>query len=138
MLALTVAVAHEAYQMAYRDELTGLLGRRALNGRLQRLGRRYVLAMVDVDHFKRLNDRQGHDIGDHMLRMIAAHLRWVDGGKAYRYGGQEIHAGLSRSRPGCLPRVPRSAAPTGAIGCTRETAIPVRRATNRADPCAAA
>lgn len=90
MLALTVAVAHEAYQMAYRDELTGLLGRRALNERLQRLGRHYVLAMVDVDHFKRLNDRYGHDVGDHVLRMIAAHLRRVDGGKAYRYGGEEF------------------------------------------------
>lgn len=91
MLALTVAVVHEAYQMAYRDELTGLPGRRALNERLQRLGRHYVLAMVDVDHFKRLNDRYGHDVGDQVLRMVAAHLRRVGGGgKAYRYGGEEF------------------------------------------------
>ncbi|HAL67587.1 MAG TPA: GGDEF domain-containing protein, partial [Pseudomonas sp.] len=39
MLMIATAVAHEAYQMAFRDELTGLPGRRALNERLQRLGR---------------------------------------------------------------------------------------------------
>ena len=53
MLSLAVAVAHEAYEMAFRDELTGLPGRRALNERLQRLPRQYVLAMTDVDHFKK-------------------------------------------------------------------------------------
>nr|WP_276583986.1 GGDEF domain-containing protein [Pseudomonas sp. RIT-PI-AD] len=99
MLALTASVVHEAYQMAYRDELTGLPGRRALNERLQRLGRNYVLAMVDVDHFKRFNDRHGHDVGDQVLRMVAGRLRRVGGGgKAYRYGGEEftlVFAGAS-------------------------------------------
>ncbi|HCJ30062.1 MAG TPA: GGDEF domain-containing protein, partial [Pseudomonas sp.] len=51
MLMLVVAIAQEAYQMAFRDELTGLPGRRALNERLQRLGRQYVIAMADVDRF---------------------------------------------------------------------------------------
>lgn len=55
MLVLVVAIAQEAYQMAFRDELTGLPGRRALNERLQRLGRQYVIAMADVDHFKAFN-----------------------------------------------------------------------------------
>ena len=64
-------VAHEAYQMAFRDELTGLPGRRALNERMQRLGRNYVLAMSDVDHFKRFNDTHGHDVGDQVLRLVA-------------------------------------------------------------------
>lgn len=54
MLMIAAAVSHEAYQMAFRDELTGLPGRRALNERMQRLGRNYVLAMTDVDHFKKL------------------------------------------------------------------------------------
>ena len=67
MLMLVAAVAPEAYQMAFRDELTGLPGRRALNERLQRLGRDYVIAMVDVDHFKKFNDTHGHDVGDHAL-----------------------------------------------------------------------
>ncbi|UXY53530.1 GGDEF domain-containing protein [Pseudomonas tohonis] len=91
MLALTASVAHEAYQMAFRDELTGLPGRRALNERLQRLGRNYVLAMTDVDHFKKFNDTYGHDVGDQVLRMVAARLKKVTGGgKAYRYGGEEF------------------------------------------------
>ena len=91
MLMLVAAVAHEAYQMAFRDELTGLPGRRALNERLQRLGRDYVIAMVDVDHFKKFNDTHGHDVGDQVLRLVASRLRKVGGGgKAYRYGGEEF------------------------------------------------
>ncbi|MDH4582746.1 GGDEF domain-containing protein [Pseudomonas sp. BN415] len=91
MLALTASVAHEAYQMAFRDELTGLPGRRALNERLRRLGRNYVLAMTDVDHFKKFNDTYGHDVGDQVLRLVASRLRKVGGGgKAYRYGGEEF------------------------------------------------
>lgn len=91
MLMLVAAVAHEAYQMAFRDELTGLPGRRALNERLQRLGRDYVIAMVDVDHFKKFNDTHGHDVGDQVLRLVASQLRRVGGGgKAYRYGGEEF------------------------------------------------
>lgn len=91
MLALVVSVAQEAYQMAFRDELTGLPGRRALNERLQRLGRQYVIAMVDVDRFKAFNDTHGHDVGDEVLRLVASQLRKVGGGgRAYRYGGEEF------------------------------------------------
>ncbi|KAF1061148.1 MAG: Diguanylate cyclase VdcA [Pseudomonas citronellolis] len=105
MLNLAGAVAHEAYQMAFRDELTGLPGRRALNERLQRLGQQYVLAMVDVDHFKKFNDTHGHDVGDQVLRLVASHLRRTGGGgKAYRYGGEEftlVFAGKTVEQ--CLP-----------------------------------
>ncbi len=91
MLVLVAAVAHEAYQMAFRDELTGLPGRRALNERLQRLGRNYVIAMADVDHFKKFNDSHGHDVGDQVLRVVANQLRKIGGGgRAYRYGGEEF------------------------------------------------
>ncbi|WP_254621432.1 GGDEF domain-containing protein [Stutzerimonas stutzeri] len=91
MLTLVVAVAQEAYQMAFRDELTGLPGRRALNERLQRLGRQYVIAMADVDRFKAFNDTHGHDVGDEVLRLVASRLRKVGGGgRAYRYGGEEF------------------------------------------------
>lgn len=107
MLMLVVAVAHEAYQMAFRDELTGLPGRRALNERLQRLGRNYVIAMADVDHFKQFNDSHGHDVGDQVLRLVAAQLRKVGGGgKAYRYGGEEftlVFAGKSVEE--CIPHL---------------------------------
>lgn len=92
MLMIAAAVAHEAYQMAFRDELTGLPGRRALNERMQRLGRNYVLAMTDVDHFKRFNDTHGHDVGDQVLKLVASKLSKITsgGGKAYRYGGEEF------------------------------------------------
>ena len=105
MLILVVSIAQEAYQMAFRDELTGLPGRRALNERLQRLGRQYVIAMVDVDHFKSFNDAHGHDVGDQVLRLVASRLRKVGGGgRAYRYGGEEfalVFAG--RTLDDCLP-----------------------------------
>lgn len=91
LIMLSLAVLHEAFQMAFRDDLTGLPGRRALNERLQRLGRNYAIAMSDVDHFKKFNDTYGHDLGDQVLKMVAAQLRKVSGGgKAYRYGGEEF------------------------------------------------
>ena len=77
--------------MAYRDQLTGLSARRALNEALQRVGGQYTVAMVDIDHFKKFNDRYGHDIGDQVLRMVAAKLAEVGGGgRAFRYGGEEF------------------------------------------------
>ncbi|CAI9008635.1 Diguanylate cyclase (GGDEF) domain-containing protein [Pseudomonas chlororaphis] len=107
MLMIATAVAHEAYQMAFRDELTGLPGRRALNERMQRLGRNYVLAMSDVDHFKKFNDTHGHDVGDQVLRLVASKLSKVSGGgRAYRYGGEEfavVFAGKTLEE--CMPHL---------------------------------
>lgn len=107
MLMLVAAVAHEAFQMAFRDELTGLPGRRALNERLQRLGRQYVIAMTDVDHFKRFNDTHGHDVGDQVLRVVANQLRKVGGGgRAYRYGGEEFMVVFpGKTLEECLPHL---------------------------------
>jgi diguanylate cyclase (GGDEF)-like protein len=109
MLILVAAVAHEAYQMAFRDELTGLPGRRALNERLQRLGRSYVIAMADVDHFKRFNDTHGHETGDQVLRLVASQLRKIGGGgKAYRYGGEEFTLVFpGKTLEECLPHLER-------------------------------
>ncbi len=90
-LVLTVAVIEASYFMAFRDELTGLPARRALNEYLLRAGSQYTLAMVDVDHFKKVNDTHGHDVGDQVLRMVASRLAEVTGGgKAFRYGGEEF------------------------------------------------
>jgi GGDEF domain-containing protein len=77
--------------MAYKDDLTGLPARRALMRDLDGLGGMYTLAMVDVDHFKKFNDRYGHDVGDQVLRMVATQLARAPGGaRAYRYGGEEF------------------------------------------------
>ncbi|QGZ28698.1 GGDEF domain-containing protein [Stutzerimonas stutzeri] len=107
MLMLVVAITQEAYQMAFRDELTGLPGRRALNERLQRLGRQYVIAMADVDRFKAFNDTHGHDVGDQVLRLVASRLRKVGGGgRAYRYGGEEFALVFpGRDLQQCLPHL---------------------------------
>lgn len=90
-LILTFGILQDSHNMAYRDDLTGLLSRRALNEQMEGLGRRYSIAMLDLDHFKRLNDSYGHDVGDQVLRMAASKMRAVGaGGKAYRYGGEEF------------------------------------------------
>ena len=91
LLILIITVLEISYTMAFRDDLTGLPGRRALNQALLKLGKRYTIAMVDVDHFKKFNDRYGHDVGDQALQMVASKLAGVmGGGKAYRYGGEEF------------------------------------------------
>ena len=91
ILILIVAVLEVSYTMAFRDELTGLTGRRALNQALMKLGSRYTIAMLDVDHFKKFNDTYGHDVGDEVLKMVAVKMNRVSGGgKVYRYGGEEF------------------------------------------------
>jgi diguanylate cyclase (GGDEF)-like protein len=90
-LILAGSVLQDSHNMAFRDELTGLPSRRALNEQLLGLGRQYVIAMLDVDHFKSFNDTHGHDVGDQVLKMVAKKMVAVKGGgKAYRYGGEEF------------------------------------------------
>jgi diguanylate cyclase (GGDEF)-like protein len=88
---LIVSKLQESHRLAFRDELTGLPGRRALQEAIAGLGPRYTLAMGDVDHFKSFNDTHGHDIGDQVLKLVAARLAEVEGGgRAFRYGGEEF------------------------------------------------
>jgi diguanylate cyclase (GGDEF)-like protein len=86
-----LSILRSSHAMAYRDDLTGLLGRRALNERLKGLGPRYSIAMMDVDHFKKFNDTYGHDVGDEVLKMVAGRIARVGaGGTPFRYGGEEF------------------------------------------------
>src|SRR3954462_12462955 len=88
---LIAALVQESHQLAFRDQLTGLPARRALEERMRSLGERYAIGMVDVDHFKQFNDRHGHDVGDQVLRLVAGRLAQAGaGGTAYRYGGEEF------------------------------------------------
>lgn len=91
-LILLFAVLEHGYEIAYRDELTGLPGRRAFNNIMMgQLGGTYAIAMCDVDHFKTFNDTYGHDAGDQVLKMVAENLSRVGGGgRAFRYGGEEF------------------------------------------------
>jgi two-component system, cell cycle response regulator len=92
--------------LATRDELTGLCNRRAvmerLDRELDRAGREggsLSVLLIDVDHFKHLNDDRGHQAGDEVLREIAVRLDRVAGPSATlgRYGGDELIAILPGS-----------------------------------------
>lgn len=87
---LIVALADQLLRLAYIDELTGLPQRRALMSQLQHLKRRSAVCMLDVDHFKKFNDKYGHDVGDQVLRLLGRILGEQSGIKAYRYGGEEF------------------------------------------------
>ncbi len=91
VLILIISVIQDSHRMAYRDELTGLLGRRALNEYMMGLGGCYTIAMLDVDHFKKFNDSYGHDVGDQVLKMVGSKMKEISGGgKPFRYGGEEF------------------------------------------------
>ena len=106
-VALAEALA-ENRALAMRDELTGLYNRRAmveliqLECRRRRRGQGTLLfAMIDVDHFKRVNDHHGHAMGDHVLRVFAdalrANVRETD--VLARWGGDEFLLLLSDIEP---------------------------------------
>ncbi len=89
----------ELAEQARTDALTGLGNRRALeedlktlHARSQRYGRRYCVAMCDVDHFKAYNDTYGHRAGDEALAAVAARISAMvrSGDDVYRYGGEEF------------------------------------------------
>ena len=93
------ARAAEFAARAERDPLTGLGNRRHFDRRcaellpaLQRDGEPVALVLVDVDHFKRVNDTHGHDIGDGVLVALAALLRENTRARDVlaRYGGEEF------------------------------------------------
>lgn len=85
--------------LSHHDSLTGLLNRRAIEyllnremQRLQRFDEHFSVLSVDIDHFKRINDRLGHAAGDAVLCAVAqtlqAHAREVD--RVARFGGEEF------------------------------------------------
>jgi diguanylate cyclase (GGDEF)-like protein/PAS domain S-box-containing protein len=95
LVRLNSALAEEAR----RDPLTGLGNRlrleedlTAYDARRVRYGHTYCVLLCDLDHFKALNDRQGHQAGDRVLREVADTLRRESrtGDGVYRYGGEEL------------------------------------------------
>jgi diguanylate cyclase (GGDEF)-like protein len=85
----------ETQLQASTDGLTGLMNRRNLENRarvLRAAGTNFALAMVDLDHFKSLNDTHGHESGDRALRVFAEVLRDGVRSEDYvcRYGGEEF------------------------------------------------
>ena len=87
---LVGAVLETSWRHMNIDELTELPSRRPFRHQLRCLRDAYVLALVDLDHFKRVNDTYGHVAGDQVLRFVASELSRKAGGKVYRYGGEEF------------------------------------------------
>jgi diguanylate cyclase len=127
-----------AERAAITDQLTGMLNRRGTIETLQKLqsetrdaGRPLALAMIDIDHFKRVNDRFGHALGDEILRFVARHV--ADsiagiGGKVGRFGGEEFiailpdqdtmraTAAIDRARSQLAGQIIRNAADGSSLG----------------------
>lgn len=139
------ALEEELRYLATTDSLTGLLNRRAfmaaLAGELtrsQRMNTPLTLLMIDIDHFKQINDSLGHPAGDavlvHLSKLLQEHLRSID--KLGRIGGEEFAIMLVdtsaegadivvgrlldaiRSQPAEHPENHRPIAFTASIGCT--------------------
>tara|TARA_B100001059_G_scaffold132348_1_gene132495 strand:+ start:1228 stop:2406 length:1179 start_codon:yes stop_codon:yes gene_type:complete len=88
---IIIYVMSASHDMAFNDQLTNIPGRHALEVDMKHLGRKYSMAMVDIDHFKTFNDTYGHDIGDDVLKLVARLITETGGGaRAYRYGGEEF------------------------------------------------
>jgi len=86
-------------ELIYQDHLTGMLNRRGMDeafvrefARAKRGKRRFSVALLDIDHFKKINDTFGHEVGDqalvHLASVVKEILRPVD--VVARYGGEEF------------------------------------------------
>ncbi|WP_338415469.1 GGDEF domain-containing protein [uncultured Sphaerotilus sp.] len=109
LMAYREEAERELQAQAITDDLTRLLNRRAWTERAEaqladarRYGHPLVVVMLDIDHFKRVNDAHGHAKGDHALQLLARLLREElrGGDLAGRYGGEEFCVILTHTREG--------------------------------------
>jgi diguanylate cyclase (GGDEF)-like protein len=101
LLAMLAVFQHRStlrmHMLAMTDELTGVPNRRAVLNRLAPLLRRSdsppcSTLIIDIDHFKAINDQHGHPVGDEVLKVVAATVRTAVGESAFfgRLGGEEF------------------------------------------------
>ena len=103
------ARSDEQFRLSRTDVLTGLDNRRGMYERIQQAfsrslseeGAEFTVLLADIDHFKRVNDTFGHDVGDQVLRRVAAVLQRQlgDQGSVARWGGEEFLILLHTSDP---------------------------------------
>ncbi len=97
----------QSLELAVTDQLTGLHNRRYMSSRLEALVRRAAhggeptsVLLVDIDHFKKVNDTHGHMVGDEVLRefagLLASNVRAAD--LPVRYGGEEFVVVMPETR----------------------------------------
>jgi len=101
-------------QLATHDELTGVLNRRAVWALLESHAAppqsgesRLCIALLDLDHFKQVNDRHGHPVGDAVLQRFCQVVRGMlrEGDRLGRYGGEEFLVLLPQMEPAAALRV---------------------------------
>nr|WP_297347661.1 GGDEF domain-containing protein [uncultured Glaciecola sp.] len=77
--------------MAFNDELTGIPERRSLTQYSEELSDHYTVVMIDIDFFKKFNDKYGHDAGDDVIKLVASKIAKTGyRARAFRYGGEEF------------------------------------------------
>ncbi len=98
--------------LSRRESLTGCFNRRAFYElfpreveRARRLGQGVAVVFLDIDHFKRINDRYGHETGDHVLQLLSARLRGIirETDLLFRWGGEEFVILMPHTGPGEAP-----------------------------------
>lgn len=93
---IAARMAKQLHQLSQHDPLTGLLNRRALHTRLTEAQQQqfpcYSIIMIDIDHFKPINDGYGHSIGDAVLAKVGRILKQYtdEHCQAFRLGGEEF------------------------------------------------
>lgn len=132
LVAKSLLLMEETRRLAQTDQLTGLANRRACAERLSheiqrasRQGTPFCVALCDVDHFKEVNDRWGHGVGDEVLRAVASALRGsvraID--LVGRWGGEEF-----------IVLLPNASAAGGRVVAERLRAGVLRNATHEPGP----
>jgi len=101
-------VGERQRSLSRRESLTGCFNRRAFHelfpreaDRARRLGQGVSLVFLDLDHFKRINDRHGHELGDRVLQQLAARLQGIirETDLLFRWGGEEFVILLAHTSP---------------------------------------
>jgi diguanylate cyclase len=131
------AALEQVQQLATHDSLTGLHNRRHMQDKLEnavmrfeRYGERFTVVLIDLDHFKQVNDRHGHRVGDDALSAFAATALAVlrDTDIIARWGGEEFLILMPNT---CLekPPVALERLRTALIDCTLSASVPTLRIT---------